>query len=288
MDHRTKQLVLLCLFAVLFATLLLAASLSNLRLQQGVPIPGAAGPGSPLQQTAPLATTSHGLFPLPGLIMGSLLIAFLGYTLARLAGLVDARRTLWLVLAVVLLIGLANILPRIVPGPPALASEEAAPTAFARSREYATSPLGEPPSIFGWLAAGCLLLGAATLAALLLKRPASRTQARDALAQSAEDALRDLAAGRDFASVIVECYQRMNAIIRAERDLQRSREMTAREFQEALTQHGLPPGPVHGLTLLFERARYGAEQMSEADVDASRECLRQVVQHCRAARPGDV
>ena len=140
--------------------------------------------------------------------------------------------------------------------------------------------------MFSWLAAGCLLLGAAVFTALLLKRPIATTQARDGLAQSAEDALHGLAAGNDFSGVIVKCYLRMSGVIRAERNIQRSRQMTAREFQDALTQQGLPPGPVNGLTVLFEKARYGAEQISQSDVNTGREYLRQVIQHCRAGRQG--
>ncbi len=287
MNRRTKYIVLLCLSLVLIALLLLSASLSNLHLQQGAPIPGAAEPNSSLGNITPIRATPHDLFPLPGMIVGGVLIAFLVYTLARLAGLVDARRILWLVLGVVLLIGLANILPRVVPGPAAAAGEDAPPAASPPSREYLTSPLGDAPSLFGWLAAGCILLGTGAFAVLLLKRPPRALRAREALARSAEDALRELAAGKDFSSVIVECYLRMSDVVRAERDIQRSRQMTAREFQEALEQHGLPAGPVHGLTLLFERARYGAEQMSQVDVNASQEYLRQVVQHCRAVGGGE-
>jgi uncharacterized protein DUF4129 len=286
MNTYVKHTALLCLFAVLFALLLLAVSLSDFHPQQGTPIPGAVELGTPPQVTIPATSTAHDSFPLPGIFLGTLLIASLVYTLARLVGLVYVRKTLWLVLVVVSLIGIANILPRVAPGPPALGVQDAPPAASSSSGDYLTSPLGEAPSVFSWLAAGCLLLGAAGCTALLLKRPTGTAQAREGLAQSAEDALRDIAAGKDFSGVIVECYLRMSGVIHAERNIQRSREITAREFQDALEQQGLPPGPVHGLTVLFERARYGDEQMSQVDVDASQGYLRQVIQHCRAGRQG--
>jgi hypothetical protein len=217
--------------------------------------------------------------------VGAALVALLLYVLARLVGLVEPRRIAAMVLGFLLLIGLVNLLPRVAPGPPTLQGEESAVAAATSSQTHVTSPLGEAPSAFRWLAAGCVLLGAGVFAARLLKRPSKTDSALDRLAQKAEDALRNLATGRSFSSIIIDCYLQMSEVIRAEQDLPRPREMTAREFLAQLEMKGLPRDPVYRLTLLFEKARYGAEPMNRSDEDAGRECLRQVIQYCRAERP---
>ncbi len=285
MNRRARHTVLICLFVGLVAFLLLSLSLSDLELRPGAPIPGAAQEDSSLRDAMHVSAIAAAPLPLPGVIVGALLIALLVYVMARLVGLVDPRRIAAIVLGLLLLIGLVNLLPRIAPGPPALQAEESSAAAATRSQVYVRSPLGQAPSAFRWLAAGCLLVGAGAFAALLLNRPPKTDPALDSLAQSAEDALRNLAAGKSFSSVIIDCYLQMSEVIHAEQDIQRPREMTAHEFLAQLEMKGLPPEPVHRLTLLFEKARYGAEPMSRSDEDSGRECLRQVVQYCRAEGP---
>ena len=282
MTLRTKWAVSLALGTVLIIVLLLSTSLSGLRLEAGAPFPGSAGGATSAQGQAKTAGSASVAFPLLEAILGVALVVLAILVPVRLLPFISIRRLLLAALGIVLLIVLLNILPGMLSGPPSLvAAETPVPTAPGFSPSQVT-PLGEPPSAFLWLAAGCLLAGASALAVRLILRAQKTVGARTALVQTAEDALSELAAGKDFSSVIIRCYLQMSQVLRTERKIERPQHMTAHEFQEELELEGLPKESVERLTLLFEKARYGAEPMSWLDEDAGRESLEQIVRSVRA------
>lgn len=282
MKFRAKQTVLLCLVAALISLLLLATSLSELELQLGLPFP-AGEDTSPLSRNLPsISATQPNSVPLLEIILGVVLIALMIYVPARLISLANIRKVLALVVGAVLLVALLSILPRILP---------AQSTSRARDRLGLTTPRpsdhppivtsGQPPQVVLWLAAGCFLLGAGLLATRLLRHTPESELPTEAVSQTARNALHDLSAGGDFSRVIIACYLQMAEVLRAERKLERRHTMTAREFQDWLGQKGIPADPVHRLTFLFEKARYGDEPMSQLDQNAGKECLMQIIQYCR-------
>ncbi len=101
-----------------------------------------------------------------------------------------------------------------------------------------------------------------------------------AIANIAQTSLQDLAAGRNWGDVIIECYARMNEAVSLRRGLRRPGGATPREFADSLRQAGLPVDAVDRLTGLFESVRYGSHPSSEADIRAATDCLHAILQAC--------
>ncbi len=104
-----------------------------------------------------------------------------------------------------------------------------------------------------------------------------------AIADIAHASLRELATGRNWGDVIIECYANMNSAVSARRGLLRPDSATPREFAERLTRAGLPADAVTRLTGLFESVRYGGHAGSEADIRAATDCLNTIIGACGGA-----
>jgi hypothetical protein len=101
-------------------------------------------------------------------------------------------------------------------------------------------------------------------------------QIENNLGKIALKALRDIKAGRQWEDSIIQCYIQMNDAISKKRSLDRKSSMTPREFAETLIASGLPSKPVHTLTHLFERARYGDRSSQSNEVSEATQCLTQI------------
>jgi hypothetical protein len=284
MTRRTKQIVSILLATVLVAILLLSATLSGLQLQAGTPFPGSGGnqssnPGIPF-----LVSTESAALPALEVIVGVLLVAMMVHVAVKLTGTVKFRNALRAIGAILLLFILISILPLVLPGKPTISADNAPISTSSLPPTYPVSPLGEPPPVFAWLAAGGILLGISLLTIQLLRRRPKPMNAADSLLQDAEEALRALRAGKDFPSVIIRCYLQMSEVLRTERRWERQGSMTVREFQDWLELRGIPAEPVHQLTSLFEKARYSKEQIDDEDEKLGPECLEQIIQYCREAQ----
>jgi hypothetical protein len=284
MTLRTKQILLIFLSTVLVGILLLSASLTGLKLQAGTPFPGSGSNQSTDQAIPFLVQTESRALPVLEVVLAVLLLSLMIYVPAKLIGLVNLRNALRLILAALLLLVLVGILPRVLSGKPAIQTENAPIATDRPSFEYPVSPLGEPPPIFAWLAAGGVLLGVSLLTMQFLRRKPKPANTTDALLQEAEEALHALRAGKDFSNVIIRCYLQMTEVLRSERSFERRDSMTVREFQDWLELKGIPAGPVHQLTSLFEKARYSKEQIDKIDEETGANCLEQIVQYCRKAK----
>ena len=288
MTLRTKQILLLLLGTVLVGLLLLSASLTGLELKAGTPFPGSGNNQNTDQAVPFLIQTESRALPVLEVVLAVLLLSLMIYVPAKLIGLVNLRNALRLILATLLLLVLVGILPRVVPGRPAIQTDNAPIPTDHPSFEYPVSPLGEPPPIFAWLAAGGILLGISLLTMQWVRRKPKPANATGALLQEAEEALHALRAGKDFSNVIIRCYLQLTEVLRAERSFERQDSMTVREFQDWLELKGIPPGPVHQLTSLFEKARYSKEQIDNIDEETGADCLEQIVQYCRKVETGGV
>jgi len=81
---------------------------------------------------------------------------------------------------------------------------------------------------------------------------------------------------------VLRCYFQMSRVVSRERSLTRGKAMTPREFEECLAEAGLPGPPVRRLTRLFERVRYGAHQVAQAEEMEALDCLAEVIDACHA------
>lgn len=96
----------------------------------------------------------------------------------------------------------------------------------------------------------------------------------------ARTALDDLAStgGRDWQDIVIRCYADMSATVNKRMELQRNKSMTPAEFSSRLEKAGLPSKPVHNLTRLFEKARYGNRQSNTIEVNEAIACLSAIMQ----------
>lgn len=101
------------------------------------------------------------------------------------------------------------------------------------------------------------------------------------LSQDAEDALSDLRSGVNLRNVILRCYVEMGRTVDDWRGVQRTEDMTPREFESSLTELGLPPKPVADLTRLFETVRYGTNDPSKEEEETAESSLTAIIQACQ-------
>ncbi len=139
---------------------------------------------------------------------------------------------------------------------------------------------GAPP---GWLSTLVGALAAAGLAALAIwvarrRRPArAAPDARELLADEAQQAIVALQRGADLRSTVLACYESMCRVLRQEQGLVVDTTMTAREFELLLAKAGVDDGAVHRLSRLFERVRYGRGAPDAAAAQEAEFCLQAVV-----------
>lgn len=284
MPPRDRRATLLLLLATLAAAVVLAMGLPALRLSPGLPLPevtqgrifveahGQAGPALVPVRWAVLAILGAGA---GAVVLWASWRALRG---ARLLSLVPAALRAVLLVSAACAAVVAVLL--LVPGERARLPEVPLPPPVAAPR----SPLGAPPALVLWLTAAGLLAAAALAAAWILRSapPASR-RALDLVAREAESARDALLAGDDARGVILACYARMSAALAEHLGIERARSTTAREFEELLGGLGVPRGPVHELTRLFEAVRYGGSGPTEVEGARALACLGPIVDHCRGA-----
>ncbi|MFC1936037.1 DUF4129 domain-containing protein [Chloroflexota bacterium] len=280
MTQKTKYFSLIFLAVALVSLILLAASLSNLQLKPGTPFPS-GGNSDNVPQSVPAipAVQTYSLPILQG-VFALIFVILMISVLARLTVLENLKKILWLILAMVILFILTYMTPDTAPGESIFFPNESPQITIPPSTNYSFTPLGQPPQELIWLVIIALVLSIGFLAFKILKRPYSM-QLEDQLLQEAEFAVNALKSGMDLRNVIIHCYFEMTRSLKEEQGIERSHNTTAQEFGEWLELKGFPPVPVHQLTYLFEKARYGKGQMSNNDEKTAVESLDEIIQFCR-------
>ncbi len=286
MTQRTKRIVSISLLVTLVSIMLLSASLSNLQLHEGRPFPGAGDSDT---------TTHTGAVQLPikpfsstflqGLFAFIFLVLMI-YVPARLIALgnLGVKKILISVLALVVLLILVTLLSRTTFGQSTDLSSETSNITTPPSFSYPTSPLGNPPRSFIWFVIIGSVLGLGFLMIVVLRRHLSSGHTEDPLLQEAESAVDALKSGIDFGNVIVRYYLRMTLALQEEQGIERGQNMTAREFEDRLEIKGIPREPIHQLTSLFEKFRYGTFPVTKDDEEMGIESLNEIIQFCREKR----
>jgi hypothetical protein len=150
--------------------------------------------------------------------------------------------------------------------------------------EYPVSPLGQPPSelILLVLIAFIIVVGLLVLkvSGIWLKGPGTTKQ----ILHEAESALNEIKSGENLRNVIFRCYLQMTHAIQEERKIERNYNMTVREFEDWLEEKGFPIVPIHQLTHLFEKARYGTQLTVQEDEKLAVESLGEIIRFCRSER----
>jgi hypothetical protein len=172
---------------------------------------------------------------------------------------------------------------------PELSGEPAAGAGPAGGTAPGSTGLSDfhPPQMSPWmvyLASLAAVLFLVVVGLLIYRRWSSSRLGRlsplDAIADIAQTSLHDLAAGRNWGDVIIECYARMSEAVSSRRGLMRPPSATPREFADRLTRAGLPADAVTRLTRLFESVRYGSHTGTETDIRDASDCLNTILRAC--------
>jgi hypothetical protein len=282
MTQNSKQFVLLFLAGALVSIILLATSLSNLQLQSGAPFPGGIDSDDDIQPATPLPSTQTYSFPLLRGIFALLFLILLVDVAARLIVFVNIKRILQLALVLIILLIIVYMMPRITPGQPAYIPNGSSDITTPPSFDYPVTPLGQPPQILVHLVIIGIVLGIGLLASMTVKRWQSSKSIEEDLLRQAEEAVNALKAGNDLRNVILRCYMQMTRSLQEDRGIEREYAMTVQEFERWLGNMEFPANPLHQLTLLFEKVRYGKQEMSNRDEQIAIESLNEIIQFCRS------
>lgn len=101
-------------------------------------------------------------------------------------------------------------------------------------------------------------------------------------ANIARSTLNELSTNKESRNAIIRCYTRMNAAVNEHRGITREAAMTPAEFAERLAGAGLPGEAVHGLTSVFEKVRYGGQNVSAEEIKEAKNCLTSILMACEA------
>lgn len=135
-----------------------------------------------------------------------------------------------------------------------------------------------------WLSVVIILALAALIVTLVLaalwwirKKQKPKKDTLDLVADQAQQALRDIREGGNLKSAILHSYVEMNRVVKEEMGISRQRSMTARDFEQHLTQKGLPAEPVQSLTRVFEQVRYGHDTPGKVEETQAVEALTSII-----------
>jgi len=278
MSQDTKRTHLLYLVGALISLVLLSGSLSNLELRSGTPFPG-VDHNYTAQQAASRQIQTYSFAAIPG-IFGLILLLMIFYVLIRLTAFVNLKWLLsWLsrfILALAVLFIFLIFLSYLNFGTTG-ASEWALEIVPSPSTKISTSPFGQPPKEFIWIAAIGFILATGFFIIKVFGRQLQPSRTEDSLLQPAKNAIQALRAGKDFRNVIIRCYLEMANRLEEERGIERSHDMTVREFEDWLAFKGLPRVPVRNLTHLFEKVRYGEQYLGENDEKIALDSLTEII-----------
>jgi hypothetical protein len=282
MTGSVQRKTLIILGLVMIITVIIAASLPQLKLQPGMPPPRLENNlvvAAPVEAEPFVAISLNKFF----FILFTLLLA--GYILYVMVKLL--RGANWKNLAifvrpvVVLSLIVSGILFLILQLPryqgPAM-PELPLPTPAPR----VTSPLGPVPPVLLWLVGIGIVVTGILLGVWILKT-SSRPKPIDLVGFEAERAWQALKTGLDLKDVIVKCYRQMSLALEEEKGIERKDFMTTEEFEELLEAAGIPHDPIHQLTRLFEAVRYGNWQPNPVDEQKAIQCLEAIMLYSHEA-----
>lgn len=283
MTGNVKHNTLILLGLVMIVTMLIAASLPQLELQPGMPLPILENDQVviPAVEAEPSESISINKFIIVYvllLVAGSML--YMMYKLLRGAEWKYLTALTWPVLLTGLIVGGFALLSML------FKSENSAMElpVVSTPEPLVRSPLGSPPPLLLWLIGMGLLITSILIGIWMFGSRASQATIMDILGLEAEKAWQELKTGLGLRDVIIKCYRQMSLALQKEQGLEREDFMTTREFENLLEAAGVPHDPVHQLTQLFEAVRYGHWQPDPVDEQKAIHCLEAIVLYSREAK----
>lgn len=281
MTGKTKRNILLLLGLTMIVIMVIAASLPALELQPGMPLPEVwdgeiLAAGLEEQPTVRISLNQF-FFVLMGIFLAIGLIYMLAAVI-RGANWRSILSFLRLMLGAILVISILLILILLMPhGTTTTEMQMQLPT----PAPVVTAPLGPVPPLLLWIVGACLLMIGGGIVFWILRTGRSRPTTMDLLGWEAEKARQDLEIGVGLKDVIIRCYRKMSLILEDDQGIEREAFMTTGEFENILTEAGIPHDPIRQLTRLFEAARYGNWQPLRADEEKAIHSLEEIINYSR-------
>lgn len=284
MTGRVKRQTLIWLGLVMIIIAIIAASLPQLELHPGMPLPRLENDQVVVMpvEAEPLEFISVNKFAIIFFIIllaGSVL--YVVYKLLRGAEWKSLAAFIWPILVISLIVtGVVFLILWLFKPESSMVMELPMPT----PEPLVTAPLGPVPPLLLWLVGIGLLATGIFIGVWLFTSSRGRATALDLVGLEAEQAWQKLKTGLDLKDVIIKCYRQMSLALAEEQGLEREDFMTTREFENLLETAGVPHDPIHQLTQLFEAVRYGNWQPNPVDEQKAIHCLETIVLYSRAGK----
>jgi hypothetical protein len=274
MNDQTRRKSLVFLSLVIIGILVLAASLPTLHFQPGLPIPGAES-----SETSVSGATNESSSSSAGIrwvLQLGLALAFAFLVVILVVSLIkkfNLKKVFLIAAGLIIILILFLLANQIEFSPPQQSIGQVQEIATQPPISYEIAPIGQPPAELFQIIMVILIIGAAILVFWLLSQVLRRKKGEDLIANEAEAALKAIENGDDLRNVIIRSYLQMLIIAKEEQGIERSDSATPREFEQIMTARGIPPAPLHQLTGLFEKVRYGSKPTDQKDEKSAIECL---------------
>jgi len=277
-----KTLIFLGLFTII--TIIIAASLPQLELQPGMPLPKLEDDQvviPPVEAEPSEAISVDKFITAFALLIAAVSVLHMIYRLLRGAKRKNLIAFIWPTVVIGLILGGFVFLIMLMPKSK---GSTVAELPVPQPEPPVTSPLGLVPPLLLWLVGIGLLVTGILIAIWIFGSPAKRVTTIDIVSLEAEKAWQELKAGLGLKDVIIKCYRQMSLALAEEQGIERKECMTVREFEDLLEAAGVPYDPVHQLTQLFEVVRYGHWQPNSIDEEKAIHCLEAIVLYTREAK----
>jgi hypothetical protein len=287
MTGSAKQKTLLMLGLVMIITMMIAASLPQLELQPGMPLPRLEDNqvvAVPVEEQPFVSVSVNKFIEVIFVLIVAGSVVYVTYKLLKGADWKMLTSFIPSMLGISLLaIGLIFLILLLPKSSSAVPVELPIPTATPPVR----SSLGSVPPFLIWLVGISLLVLTILIAAWVFHASPRQPSTLDTVGLEAEKAWQSLKTGLDLKDVIIKCYRQMSLALEREQGIERENFMTTREFESLLETVGVPHAPIHQLTQLFEAVRYGNWQPNPVDEQKAIRCLDAIVSYSREAKGKD-
>ena len=275
MTYSAKRKALIFLGLVMVITMIIAASLPQLQLQPGMPLPslsnGQVKAAQAKEDQFVFMSANQFIVILIGLIV-AITTLYSMYKLLRGADWKNIVATARSMLFISLLVCGILLLIMMIPGSESSTQVEMPPQT---PEPLVTSPLGAAPPVLLWVVGiGLLIMTALAGMWIITSR---QPKPIDLVGLEAERAWQALKTGLDLKDVIIKCYHQMSLALEKDRGIEREDFMTTGEFEHLLETAGLPYDPIHQLTQLFDAVRYGNWKPNPADEQKAIQCLEAIM-----------
>jgi hypothetical protein len=284
-DRKTRALLIAILVLVILASLVLSISLTGLQLRGGIESIGTIEDETSSISELP-GKAAHPLslnfLQAVAAIVFLVLVIFLSIRVVKILVQHSTQwRGLWkiivaLVGVALIMVFLGNLTPVGIYDP----LQDEVYLTPTPSIPIQNIEVGETPNGLRWLVLAVLLAGLTLLANYGLRRT-KNTRPGDKIVHNAEDALDSILRGDDFRNVILRCYFEMSRVIQEENGVERDSTMTVREFEDELGTRGFDLEPIHKLGMLFEKARYSDQPITDLEEEEGLACLQKIARRSR-------